>query len=236
MPLAAPEEGFAPWAVLVAKDFGRAKSRLGRALSATQRRELAASMFDGVLGACVGTSELQGTLVATDGRDTAALALRRGARVLRDEPLHSELHAIVDRALAHVRELGATHALVVMADLPLARTRDLRELLALVRQADVVIAPDAERRGTGALAVRLDLGFRTCFGHADSLQRHLREAHRLRVTARVLYNPRLAFDLDAPRHLPQLERDALVTQVAQATQAPTRADDEPLHPAGAPAR
>jgi 2-phospho-L-lactate guanylyltransferase len=214
----------------VAKDFGRAKSRLGRALSATQRRELASSMFDGVLGACLSASELHGTLVATDGQDAAALATRRGARVLRDEPLHPELHAIVDRALAHVGTLGATHALVVMADLPLARTRDLQELLALLRQADVVIAPDAERRGTGALGLRLDLGLRTCFGHPDSLQRHLQEARRLRAATRVLHNPRLAFDLDAPNHLPRLRQDT------KATPAPTRAGAELLPLAGAPAR
>lgn len=233
MPLAARngrDGRFAPWAVIVAKDFGRAKSRLGRALSAAQRRELARSMFAGVLGACVGARELHGTLVATDGDEAAALAARHGARVLRDAPLHPELHAIVDRALAHVSTLGASHALVIMADLPLARTRDLQELLALLQRTDMVIAPDAERRGTGALGLRLDLGLRTRFGHADSLQRHLQEASRLRAAVRVLYNPRLAFDLDAPRHLPQLGRNA------EATLERARAAAEPLPLAGAPAR
>jgi len=200
MPLAAP------WAVIVAKNFGRAKSRLGRALSIAQRRELARAMFERVLDACARTAELAGTLVATDGDDAAALALRGGAHVLRDPEEPAALHVIVDRALEHARGLGASHALVVMADLPLLRARELRELLELLRSADVVVAPDAERRGTGALALRLDLGLRTGFGRPDSLRRHVDAAIAASASLRVAYSPRLALDLDAPQHIARLER------------------------------
>jgi len=194
--------GFRPWAVIPAKRFGRAKTRLGATLLAGERRELAQTLFERVLAACRGCSELCATLVATDGDDVAALAARRGARVVRDrEPAAASLAAVVDGALAVARSGGATHALVVMADLPRVEARDVRELLALMRDAGVVLAPDVQRRGTSALGVELALGLRTAFGSGESLQRHLRAAEQLGAHRRLLYNPRLALDLDVPEDL-----------------------------------
>lgn len=190
------------WAVLPAKRFARAKTRLGAALSIEGRRDLARDLYERVLRACAGCGELSGTLVATDGEDVAALADQHRATVLRDtEAAKASLAHVVDAALLSLRLRGATHALVVMADLPYIETRDVRELLAASRSADVVIAPDALRRGTSALGLRLDLPFRTAFGHPDSLQRHLRESARHGVRPRVLYNPRLALDVDTPDDL-----------------------------------
>lgn len=159
-------------------------------------------MFERVLRACVGSAELQGTLVATDDAEAAALATRLGAAVLRDRaerPL--PLSAVVDTALTALAARGATHALVLMADLPLLQARDLHELLAQLRSADIAIAPDPQRRGTSALGLRLGLGVRTGFGHPDSLQRHLREAARVGARTHILHNPRLAFDVDSPADL-----------------------------------
>lgn len=186
-----------PWTVIPAKAFTRAKSRLAGAVAGHLRRELARSMLDGVLAACAECADLHGTLVATDGDDVAALGTRRGATVLRDDPTPNRtLASIIDRALSSARELGATHALVVMADLPVVRAHDLREMLATLRHADVVLAPDLQRRGTSALGVRLDLGLHTWFGHDHSLDRHVQEAARLGATTAVVHNPRIAFDLD----------------------------------------
>ena len=196
------ESPFRPWAVIPANDFGRGKSRLSNVLDPTQRRELARAMFERVLDACTGCGELHGTLVATDGQDAALLAGRRGAAVLRDQGASSSsLSGIVDAALSWLDARGATHAVVVMADLPLLCARDLRELLAQLRTHDFTIAPDLQRRGTSALGLRLGLGARSCFGHGDSLQRHLNEAARIKASTRVLYNPRIAFDVDSPADL-----------------------------------
>jgi 2-phospho-L-lactate/phosphoenolpyruvate guanylyltransferase len=193
---------FVPWAVLPAKRFGRAKTRLDPALDAPARRALARALFERVLSACTDHRDLEGTLVATDGEDVAELAARRGAAVLRDAgPASGPLARVVDGALADLRARGATHALVIMADLPRIEARDVRELLGTLRDADVVLVPDALRRGTSALGVRLDLGFRTAFGRADSLARHLREAEQCRAVTRVVYNPRVAPDIDTPRDL-----------------------------------
>jgi 2-phospho-L-lactate guanylyltransferase len=199
---------FRPWAVIPAKRFSRAKSRLASVLEAHERRELARALFERVLGACTDCRELQGTLVATDGEDAALAGRRRGAAILRDhEGAASRLGAVVDTALTWLGEHGATHAVVVMADLPLLSARDLDELLAQLRTRDMVIAPDLQRRGTSALGLRLGLGVCTCFGHSDSLQRHLDEAARASVSRLILHNPHIAFDLDSPADLLSFARD-----------------------------
>jgi 2-phospho-L-lactate guanylyltransferase len=198
---------FAPWAVLPAKRFGRAKTRLDPALASHQRRALATGLLERVLDACRESRALRGVLVATDGDDVAALALGRGASVLRDaEAPPASLARVVDAALHSLRARGATHALVLMSDLPQVQARDVHELLAAMRQADVVLCPDAQRRGTSALGLRLTPDFRSAFGHPDSLVRHLREAARLGLRARVLCNPRVALDVDVPRDLARLVR------------------------------
>lgn len=158
-------------------------------------------MFERVLGACMSTRELSGTLVATDGEDAARIAQKRGAVVLRDHTEPTRLCNIVDIALARLEAQGATHALVVMADLPLLSARDLEELWARLRIHDLVIAPDQQRRGTSALGIRLGLGLRTWFGHNDSMQRHWLEGTRMHGASYVLPNPRIAFDVDSPADL-----------------------------------
>lgn len=189
-----------PWALIAAKGFARAKSRLDSALPAHERRALASAMFEHVLDACMRCSQLHGTLVATDGDDVAEHARRRNAAVLRDEAAGS-LAAVIDAGLSLLRAGEATHVLVIMADLPLLKPCDVSELLGSLRRRDLVITPDLQRRGTSALGVRLDLDFQSCFGHDDSLQRHLRQAARISARSAVHYNPRIAFDVDTPEDL-----------------------------------
>jgi 2-phospho-L-lactate guanylyltransferase len=188
-----------------AKAFARAKSRLDGVLAPAARRELAGSLLDRVLQACRQSDAFAGILVATDGDDVARTAARAGAQVIRDRAEQvTPLGEIVDAALASCVALGATHALVVMADLPLLQARDVRELVHALLADCVVLAPDAQRRGTNALGLRLDLGVRTCFGHADSLQRHTREALRVGAILHVANNPRVSCDLDTAADLARL--------------------------------
>ena len=186
-----------PWAIVPAKAFARAKSRLDAVIAPAARRELARVMLDRVLAACRAADVFAGILVATDGDDVARSAARARAHVVRDrvQPA-APLAAVVDAALEASIALGASHAVVVMADLPRLQARDLRELTAALRATPYVLAPDHQRRGTNALAVQLDLGLRSCFGRPDSLTHHVRAGLRAGVRPQLLNNPRLAADLD----------------------------------------
>ena len=200
------QEAFRPWAVLAVKSPRRAKTRLDHKLSPEARRELAGHMFQRVLSACTGCVGLAGTLVATDGDDIGAMSLRRGASVLRDSASAARgLSGVIDAALADVVARGATHALVLMADLPRVEPRDVSELIAILRSHDMLVVPDMRRCGTGALGMKLDLGMHACFGHADSLMRHVREGRRVGARCRVIHNPRIAMDIDTFDDLSKLQ-------------------------------
>lgn len=187
------------WAVVPAKSFARAKSRLESALPPGARRALARALLERALAACAGCSALARTLVTTDGDDVAQLAVRYRASVVRDAGARpARLARIVDAALEHARARGATHAIVLMGDLPLVQPRDLAELVHALRTHPVVIVPDAQRRGTGALGLSLSEPPRTCFGNPDSFMRHVAMARALGAVPEVRVQPRLARDLDAP--------------------------------------
>jgi 2-phospho-L-lactate guanylyltransferase len=90
---------------------------------------------------------------------------------------------------------GVERAVVAHADLPLA-TR-----LAWVADFDgVTLVPDRRLDGTNVLAVPTGAGFRFSYG-AGSFGRHRAEAARLGLRARLVQDPRLAWDVDLPADL-----------------------------------
>jgi 2-phospho-L-lactate/phosphoenolpyruvate guanylyltransferase len=188
------------WAVVPAKSLARSKSRLAPLLSSGERAALAARLLTHVLDLLASPAlGLAGTLVVTDGDDTAALARSRGARTLDDQGL-TPLGAVVDAGLVEAQRCGATRALVLMADLPELCADDL---LALLHAAGAVaLAPDRQRAGTSALLVPLPHGAPTRFGDARSFERHLVDLSAMRPT--VVDRPGLAFDVDEPEDLARL--------------------------------
>jgi 2-phospho-L-lactate guanylyltransferase len=190
------------WALVPARSFRTGKSRLGG--GARARAAVARALFDRVVGVLRACPQLDGVLVATDGGDVASAALAHHAEVMIDEPSAPPLAAIVDRGLAQLAARGASAAVVVMADLPLLGPRHVEALLATLAGADVALAPDRDQAGTNALALRLPAAFGSCFGHADSLARHLAAAARAGLAARLVRAHGLAFDVDHPADLEEL--------------------------------
>jgi 2-phospho-L-lactate guanylyltransferase len=215
--------GGATWALVPARSFRTAKSRLAR----PDRAAIARALFEHVIGVLRATPGITGILVATDdagsgvgagagdadagddvaaaagagdadaGDDVAAVARRHGAEILVDLP-GATLAAIIDRGLAHLAASGVAAAVVVMADLPLLEARDVAKLRADLRDADLVLAPDRTQLGTNALAVCLpaSVPVRTQFGNPDSFARHLASAEVRGLSVAVLHSRGLAFDLD----------------------------------------
>jgi len=195
----------ATWAVVPVKAFERGKSRLALVLDAAARAALARTLFERVAGALAACEGLAGVLIATDSHEVAAVARAKGFEPLLDAAGmpggEGALGRIVDRALGHVAERGATSALVVMSDLPLVETRDLEHLIRLVASHDMVIVPDADREGTNALALARPTLLRTGFGRYGSFAVHCEEAQRAGLHALILENQRFGLDIDAPADL-----------------------------------
>jgi 2-phospho-L-lactate guanylyltransferase len=189
------------WVVVPVKDFAHGKSRLGPVLDLARREELARALFEHVLAVLDRCEQVSGVLVATDSADVEALALARGARVLRDAG-PARLRTIVDRALERLQEQGARAALVLMADLPLLAPADVHGLLAALDVAPVVLAPDRRDEGTNALALAPPRRIATCFGSETSFAEHRARANAEGASIEVYRSEGTASDLDTPDDLP----------------------------------
>ncbi len=188
-------------AVVPAKGFARAKSRLEGVLDAPSRAALAREMLAHVLDTLRSAEDVTSIVVVTDGPDVEELALAYGARCIRDrgEP---PLRLAVDVGLGEVS--SDSDALVVMADLPWITVNDVRSLVAALTRADVVVAPDASRQGTNALALTSRGRMRTAFGSGESFAEHLARAKHAGLTTRIVESRGLAFDVDTPADLAEL--------------------------------
>ena len=188
------------WAVLVIKGFERGKTRLSGGLAPCDRVALARELGLHALDALARSEALDGLLVATDSPRVEVIAEEIGALVSRDQQ-GADLAAIVDDALALLAARGAPRAAVFMADLPLLQPEDVAQIKDRAHQADLTLVPNREGRGTNALALSLPTPLRTCFGHRDSLARHIERARLAGLSHQIVENPRIALDIDTSEDL-----------------------------------
>jgi 2-phospho-L-lactate/phosphoenolpyruvate guanylyltransferase len=187
------------WAVIPVKGFARGKSRLAGVMEDEARAAFARALFTHVVQAVRSSGVIAGVLVATDDDDVARAAEALGASVQRDDAgATGSLARVVDAALVAVAARGAAGALVLMADLPHLEARDVRELAGALAGAAVVLVADRHVSHTNALALAPPTCLRTCFGNAESFAAHRAAAAAAGLTARVIDNERIAFDVDHP--------------------------------------
>lgn len=175
--------------VIPIRSFAEGKSRLGG--PGPDRARLVAEMARRVLAAA-GPSPVA---VVTSAQEVRAWARAAGATVL-DDPGSLDDAATAGQAWARRMELPRT--VVAHADLPLVRgleplTRDAGRPL-------VCAVPCHRDDGTPVLSFPTAAGFRFAYG-PDSFRRHAAEARRLGLGLRVVRDPTLAHDVDAPEDL-----------------------------------
>jgi len=198
------------WAIIPVKPLRYGKSRLAHILAPDARAELTTRMLHNTLQVLDDVPGIYRTLVIS--RDPAALKLARqyGAHTY-GEGDKQDLNLALRRAahIAAAREAGGV--LILPADLPLLSREDIEMMLAGASSSArgssnghmgyhqharaVTICPDKDEDGTNALLVRPPAAFEFRYG-AGSFLRHLREAERLGMPARVVHAPGIKFDLD----------------------------------------
>ena len=176
-----------------------AKSRLGAVLDAEERRDLALRLAATTIGAAVATPGIDETLVVTPDDEVRDLALRAGARPLRQRGggLNDGLAQAREEALA----AGARAILVLPIDIPRVSPGLLAPVVALASGSDplVAIVPDRHGRGTNALLVSPPDLIEFCFG-GDSKDAHVGAARAAGARVKVLDGP-LTLDIDTPEDL-----------------------------------
>jgi len=178
-----------------------AKSRLGGALDAEERRDLAVRLLRQTLGATAATPGIAETIVITPDDEVRAIALEEGARPIRQRS--QGLNRGLREARAEAIAAGADAILVVPIDLPLVDAEALSAILAPLAapaRPVVVIVPDRHGRGTNALLVAPPDAIEFGFG-GDSRAAHAECAADAGARLVELDGGPLALDLDTPEDL-----------------------------------
>ncbi len=186
----------APAGVIVpVRAFALGKARLAERLTATERADLARRFADRVVAAA---GELP-IVVVTSAPEVEEWAAELGVGTIADP---GSLDAAADAGRAHLADRGCVRAVIAHADLPFART--LAPVAGDGDAAVVALVPCHRDDGTTVLSVPVAAPFRFAYG-PGSFVRHVTEAGRLGLTVRVVRDPDLAFDVDVPADLDQLE-------------------------------
>ena len=177
--------------VVPVRAFALGKARLADALDDATRAALARRWADAVVDAA---ADLPVVVVSSE-HEVREWAGARGTSVL-DDP--GSLDAAADAGRAELVRLGCARVVVAHADLPHART-----FRALVRDASrplLAIVPCHRDDGTPVLSLPADAPFTFAYG-PGSFRRHVAEARQRGLGVRVVRDPDLAFDVDVPDDL-----------------------------------
>lgn len=210
-------------ALVPLKDLEAAKTRLADLLSREQRRALVHAMAADVLAVLVVHPAVATVTVLSDAPEVAALAREAGARHWSEaallaglegradtsrpaDPLNRVLQAAAARVAA-TAEPG-TLTLVLHADLPCLGAADIDAALAAWCPPDgVVLGCDAAGTGSNLLLCAAAAPPVFQFG-PGSAEAHRRGAETHKNPFRCLHLPGVASDIDTPRDLQQLDRQA----------------------------
>lgn len=185
-------------AVVPVRALEGAKSRLGEALDAEERRDLVVGLLRRTLAELEATTDIDRTIVISADEEVLAIARSAGATPLRQTG--GGLNAALDQARAAAVDLGATALLVVPGDLPTVDARAIRAVLdARPPRSSVVLVSDRHGRGTNVLLLAPPDVVPFAFG-GDSRLAHATLARAVGAAYVEVDGP-LTLDLDTPDDL-----------------------------------
>ena len=192
------------WAIVLVKDFGTAKQRLGPALDPRARRALARRNAERAIRASAAADH---RVVVAGSDEAGRLATRLGADFIL-EPRQEGQNAAARRGISHAVEQGAAAVLLLSSDLPFVNRKSVRLLLEAAAQESGPLAmavPAIGRGGTNALYLRPPEVIGLHFG-GDSLASFGRDAAARGVSFVIHPSAEMALDLDEPPDLAHLRR------------------------------
>jgi 2-phospho-L-lactate/phosphoenolpyruvate guanylyltransferase len=197
-------------AIIPVKPFDEGKSRLASVLADDQRQALIRNMFCHVLKTTLATPGIIDIIVISRDEEALGLAEEAGAHAIL-EAENSTLNAALDVARKASVALGASGLLVVPADLAKLDPTDLSAVLSSAEHQTsatnfVAIAPDETKHGTNALYIRPPESINFSFG-TNSFEKHRNVAIEAGCNVHIIERPNLAFDVDEPDDLNNLEEN-----------------------------
>jgi 2-phospho-L-lactate guanylyltransferase len=158
----------------------------------------------GSLSALLESRCFERVVVVSRDAEALAIAQQHGAYGLaEDAPADLNLAIVAARNLG--LQEGASSLLVLASDLPLVQPEDIQRIVVAGETASAVIVPDRRAEGTNALLLSPPALIEPAFG-IQSFQRHLALLSEAGATTTILRLERVAFDVDVPQDLADLER------------------------------
>ncbi len=181
--------------VVPLRSFTHGKARLARVLDDAARAALARTMADRVVDA---TGD-RAAVVVSSAPDVVSWASNQHLAVIEDP---GTLDAAADAGRAWACTGGFARVVIVHADLPLASSLDA---VAADGAAPVaIVVPDQRDDGTPVLSLPTESRFTFAYG-PGSATRHVDEARRVGLEARIVRDPELGFDVDVEADLRALD-------------------------------
>ncbi len=184
--------------VVPCNSLEKGKSRLSAALQPSARRELCSVLLHRTVECATAVVGRSRVWVVTPDPDAMDIAAGYAVEAMRDRGIG--LNAAVRQARAALLDARAEAMLVLPIDLPLASPAAIASFAQ--EDSQVTIAPNTDETGTNMLLLRANAlrHFRFSYG-ARSFAEHLRAAHELGITPKVVRDRRLMFDVDEPAQL-----------------------------------
>lgn len=192
--------------LIAAKQLDLAKTRLGAAVPAMERAQLAQAMFRDVLTAATASRRADLTAVVTSDPELLEIARACGATGI-DEVHPRGLNAAVAFATTILTRLGASELCTLLSDIPMITGADIDEVFEALDSigAGVVLVPSRDFSGTNVIARSPADAIPTRFGR-QSLVKHLEQCRARGIAAKVVRQARPALDLDLPADLIEFVR------------------------------
>ena len=173
-------------------------------LDAPNRSRLSAAMLVDVLHTLQRVEKISRVTVVS-----ADLTVRRIIRPMRVnflcEGKRKGLNKGVRIAMRDATRRKFSAALVIPSDIPLATPREILRLLRLSDAYPVTVTPSKDGSGTNALLLRPPGVISPAFGK-NSFRKHLSNARKKRLSAKVVKSLGIASDVDEPEDLVSLNR------------------------------
>lgn len=194
-------------AIVPAKGFENAKTRMSPMLNPPERIMLSSLMLDRTLQVLAQARQLQQVAVVSNDRQAELLAAKYGAKFLYEEKQNGVNSAVSIASNHSIRE-NADVTLVIPLDLPLLDRADIDMLCELADQSAscVIICPSQRYDGTNALLRKPPCTIRTFFDN-NSYEAHINAAAESNVPVRIFLSRRLMSDIDTPDDARQLVRE-----------------------------
>ena len=192
------------WVIVLVKDFGSAKQRLGPVLDPAARRALARRNAQRAIRAAAAGSH---RLVVAGSAEAGEVARKLGAEFI-VEPRPEGQNTAARRGIEHAVASGAGAVLLLSSDLPFVQRRAVAEVLEAAAREEgplVIAVPAIGRGGTNALYLRPPGAIDLHFG-GDSLALFSHDAERRGVRFLVHESAEMALDLDEPEDLERMRR------------------------------